>query len=136
MKWNVLDATCTRSEGKNLAKSHNHVANTMTFIQMTQICAEQVNNVSNCKHQYVGDSGSGKLEVRHLSVEDQQRKENDTQHVSTQATLMEVLDVINSLHRATYSSVDGLMMYEQDENSVIYNNANTLKQATLIGLKK
>ena len=49
---------------------------------------------------------------------------------------MEVLDIINSLHRATYSSVDGLMMYEQDENSVIYNNANTLKHATLIGLKK
>jgi hypothetical protein len=37
MKWNVLDAICIRREGKNLAKSHNHVSNTMTFTQMTQI---------------------------------------------------------------------------------------------------
>lgn len=50
--------------------------------------------------------------------------------------LMEVLDIINSLHRATYASVDGLMMHEQDENSVIYNNSNTLKQATLSWFKK
>ena len=53
-----------------------------------------------------------------------------------QATLMEVMDIINSLHRDTFASVDGLMMYEQDENSVIYKNANTLKQETIIGLKK
>jgi len=37
MKWNVLDAICIKDEGMNLAKSHNHVSNTMTFIQMTQI---------------------------------------------------------------------------------------------------
>jgi len=37
MKWNVFDATCIRGEGKNLAKSHNHVSYTVTFIQMTQI---------------------------------------------------------------------------------------------------
>jgi hypothetical protein len=49
---------------------------------------------------------------------------------------MEALDIINSLHRAIYASVDGLMMYEQDENSVIYNNSNTLKQATLYWFKK
>lgn len=49
---------------------------------------------------------------------------------------MAVLGIINSLHRATNASVYGLMMYKQDEISVIYNNANTLKQATLIGIKK
>jgi len=49
---------------------------------------------------------------------------------------MEVLDIINSLQTATYTSVDGLMMYEQDENSVIYNNSNTMKQATLYWFKK
>jgi len=37
IKWNVLDPTCIRGEGKNLAKSHNHVSNTMNFTQMTQI---------------------------------------------------------------------------------------------------
>jgi len=36
-KWNVLDAICITCEGKNLAKSHNHFSNKMTFIQMTQI---------------------------------------------------------------------------------------------------
>jgi hypothetical protein len=33
----VLDAICTRGEGNNIAKSHNHVSNTMAFIPMTQI---------------------------------------------------------------------------------------------------
>jgi hypothetical protein len=37
MNWNVLDVIWIRGEGKNLAKSHNHVSNTMTFIPMTQI---------------------------------------------------------------------------------------------------
>lgn len=37
IRWNVPDAICIRGEGKNLAKSHNHVSNTMTFSQMTQI---------------------------------------------------------------------------------------------------
>jgi len=137
MKWNVLDATCTRSEGKNLAKSHNHVSNTMTFIQMTQIFVLNRSTMSaTASISMLGTQvlGSWRSDIYLLKISN--IKKNDTQHVSTQATLMEVLDIINSLHRATYSSVDGFMMYEQDENSVMYNNANTLKQATLIGLKK
>ena len=45
---------------------------------------------------------------------------------------MEVLDIINnSLHKATNTSVDGLMTYQH-----IYNNANTMKQTTLYWFKK
>lgn len=56
-------------EIKNVMKWN--VSNTMTVIQMTQIFVLNRSTMSPTANvKYVGNSGSGKLEVRHLSVED------------------------------------------------------------------
>lgn len=79
MKWNVLVAICIRGEGKNLAKSHNHVSNTMTFIQMTQIflldrALSTTASTSKLGTQVLESWSSDVC----LSVEDWQHDENDT----------------------------------------------------------
>ena len=47
-KRNVLDAICTTGIGENLAKSHNHVSDTLTFIPVTKIFVlKGINKISN-----------------------------------------------------------------------------------------
>jgi hypothetical protein len=71
MKRNVLDAICTRGEGKNLAKSHNHVSDTRAVIPVTQIFVLKRLTSATARIRMLGTQVSGKLEVRCLYVEDQ-----------------------------------------------------------------